>query len=227
MPAPMVESRAMQASAGKDLPRSAYAGTALTLRKLCVRVAVALLVTSSALILAAEPIAEALLPAYRAAIGWLAPEYRIVSLTNERKGAGRFVELTVTLQRPVLRQGRLIMPDRRGLANATTLAWAPHLCLAVAAVLLLAWPAIRPAEHVLRWAAAAPLLAVPIAFDVPLTLVSVISDMVDPGNVTALVAGFMARGGRMALAACIALMAVALAARAVRPGAATTAALVR
>ena len=49
MPAPMVESRARQAPAGKNFPWPAYAVTAMTLRKLCLRLTLALLVTSSAI----------------------------------------------------------------------------------------------------------------------------------------------------------------------------------
>ena len=78
-----------------------------------VRIAVALVATLAALAWAADPITNALLPWYRLQIGLLGPEYRVLLLANQKKAADTVLALTVNLQRPVMAQGRLRMPDAR------------------------------------------------------------------------------------------------------------------
>jgi len=181
------------------------------------RIAVVLVATLAALAWAADPITNALLPWYRLQIGLLGPEYRVLLLANQKKPADTVVALTVNLQRPVLAQGRLRMPDPRAQAEASTLAWAPLQSIGIVVATLLAWPAQRIAEHLWRWLAGLPLLAVLIGFDVPVTLIGAVRDIYDPGNLPAAWAGLMARGGRLALALSVAVAAIALAARICRP----------
>jgi len=146
------------------------------------RIAVVLVATLAALAWAADPITNALLPWYRLQIGLLGPEYRVLLLANQKKPADTVVALTVNLQRPVLAQGRLRMPDPRAQAEASTLAWAPLQSIGIVVATLLAWPAQRIAEHLWRWLAGLPLLAVLIGFDVPVTLIGAVRDIYDPGN---------------------------------------------
>ena len=79
------------------------------------RIIIALAAIAAALAWAAAPIADALLPWYRLQIGLLAPEYQVLTLENRQKQADTVVALTVNLKRPVLAQGRLIMPDLPGI----------------------------------------------------------------------------------------------------------------
>lgn len=182
-------------------------------RPALLRIIVASAAIAALLAWAATPIADALVPWYRLQIGWLAPEYQVLALENQKKQADTVLVLAVNFRRPVLAQGRLIMPDPRGRAEALTLAWAPLQSIAIVVVMLVAWPVRRPSEHVWRALAGALLLAALTACDVPVTLVAGIRDFYDPGGLAAHWAGLMARGGRLALALAGALAVIALAAR--------------
>ena len=179
--------------------------------RLLLRLLLACAVSTALLIWAADPLAGSLLPLYRLQLDWLGADYRVISLDTRQKDSNTIVALSVTLRRPVLGQGRLIMPDARGRAEGSTLAWAPLQSIAIMLAALVAWPAARWPEYLWRWLFGLPALCLVIAFDVPVTLLAVIRDLYDPGSLFTDWAGFMARGGRHALTLAGALVAIILA----------------
>ena len=176
--------------------------------RLLLRLLLACAVSTALLIWAADPLAGSLLPLYRLQLDWLGADYRVISLDTRQKDSNTIVALSVTLRRPVLGQGRLIMPDARGRAEGSTLAWAPLQSIAIMLAALVAWPAARWPEYLWRWLFGLPALCLVIAFDVPVTLLAVIRDLYDPGSLFTDWAGFMARGGRHALTLAGALVAI-------------------
>lgn len=159
------------------------------------------------------------LPAWRACFEWLGSDFTLLGLTLEPAASGeRMLRAVVTLRHHVVLGGRVLAPDARGLAEASTLALqglhGPFVALCVAA----AWP-LRSGrrEAVLR----ALLLLGPVLLlaliDAPLVLAASIWELIvlhmAPGETTPLLVArdLLRSGGRLGAGVLIGLGAVLLA----------------
>lgn len=168
-------------------------------------------------------IVAALLPLFRWELGLLDDHYRILFLGLATQGADSVVRLDVTLARPVIVGARVIEPDPRGFASATTLLGHVLQTAIVFLALLAAWPARRRAEYPWRLLAGIPLLFFVLMADVPFVLLgeiwALLSDHHAPGRFSPLLAwsGFLQSGGRIALALALGAGALMLARRLAGP----------
>lgn len=156
---------------------------------------------------------EILLPLYRWEIGWLAPDYRIVSLALADHRGEAVVALTQELVSYTVIAGRALPPG--GSISSSTLAGhsLQHPLLVLS--LLAAWPAKNLSSRIALLAVAAPFLLLVELLDVPLVLLGSVHDLilanVAPGTGSLLVdwMNFLNGGGRLALSIAAALGAVA------------------
>lgn len=165
-------------------------------------------------ILHGPALVEACLPVYRIVFSWLMDDFNLRALTLDREGADRVVRATVGWKPVVVLDGRVLYPDPRGSATASTLAahalQGPLVMLAAA----FAWPAYRMAEYAWRGLLLVPLLAVLVLSDVPVVLAGELWRMVRDAlalNLTSPLltwTSFVHGGGRYALALAAALAAV-------------------
>lgn len=162
---------------------------------------------------------DACLPAYRLVFGQVADEFRIQSLGLDREGADRVLRVRVTLRPVLVIGGKVIHPDPRGSANASTLmAYAlqgPMLAMLVA----LAWPARRWVEALWRLLLLAPLVALLVLSDLPCVLAAelweIVTGHLSPDALSPLVIwkNFLQGGGRLALGLVAGTMAIAFSQR--------------
>jgi hypothetical protein len=166
------------------------------------------------------------LEAYRVVFSWVADDFKLLSLYIDQEGADRVLRARVMWEHLVVIGGKVLYPDPRGTANASTqLAHALQGPM-VALLTVIAWP--HPTDHAegkpvrlwIEWAIRAcaliPLLAVLVLIDMPVVLAGELWDLVlselDPGSTKALVIWktFMQGGGRYALGlvgGCLAVLA--------------------
>lgn len=152
---------------------------------------------------------------YRAVFTWFADDFELLSLYIDQEGADRVLRARVMWEHLVVIGGKVLYPDPRGTANASTqLAHALQGPL-VALLTIIAWPHRAHhagGKHVRQWVewamrvgALIPLLAVLVLFDIPMVLAGELWDLVlselDPNSTKALVIWktFMQGGGRYAL----------------------------
>lgn len=151
-------------------------------------------------------LAEALLPAVAAEIGWLDNTYRIASLGVVQQGGEQLVRVVVTLARCVVLPDGAHCGDPRAQAQVSTLLGHLTLPPTLAAAAVLAWPASGWREGLLRLPLLAVGLAVLVALDVPMVLWASLwqlhVDAFAPGLFSPLLLwlDFVQGGGRLALA---------------------------
>ncbi len=163
--------------------------------------------------------AEALLPLIGHSLVWLDDHYRIIDLTLGTEGADSVIRLRVTLARPLVVGGHLILPDARGWGQVTTpvgnLLQAPLVLLG----LLLAWPARRWREWPLRLLFIAPVALLLVLLNTPFALWGHLWDLhahsYEPGRFSPLLAWvrLLDSGGRLLLGMLGAVAVIALSSR--------------
>lgn len=147
----------------------------------------------------------ALLPVFRAQIGWLDENYRVRDVRYINDGGNRLIALEVSVARYFVLGGRLIEPDPQGRARATTLAanlFVPAiLCFSIVA----AWPVRRMRDHARRVLLALPCVAAIMLMDVPFVLWGEVWSLhvaaMEPDRFSPLLSwvDFMQGGGRLVL----------------------------
>lgn len=182
----------------------------------CVLLGVALLWLFHA---SGEVVLPVLLHLYRWELGWLDDHYRVLFLGVTRRGEEEVLQLVVTLARPLVVGGQLILPDARGQATVSTLLGHPAQMAVLFLAALLGWPARRGGEYLLRALCGLPLLLLLLMADIPLVMLAELWAMLlevhDPGGFSPLVlwSGFLQSGGRWALTLASAGMVIGLARR--------------
>ncbi len=162
---------------------------------------------------------DACLPAYRLVFGQVADEFRIQSLGLDREGADRVLRVRVALRPVLVIGGKVIHPDSRGSANASTLAAHALQGPMLAMLTALAWPARRRSEIGWRLLLLAPLVSLLVLCDLPCVLAAELWELVigrlAPHALSPLVIwkNFLQGGGRLALGLVAGAASVALAAR--------------
>lgn len=177
------------------------------------RTILAVAVVLPAAVLFGENAIGACLPAMRAVIAWLAPDFVVENLSIARLNADRVLRLDIA-NRHHLHLGRhLIAPGRS--INATVTLLAPLVPVVAALVSALAWPGDW--RQTLRRLPVLALLLIPVLLaDAPLVLVALTWDFwhyaAAPGDTSAwtLWMQFLTRGGRPALGIACGLLAVFL-----------------
>lgn len=119
---------------------------------------------------AGERTIESLLPLMKREIAWLDDTYRVIDLKLDRQGADRVIRLEVGLANPVVLGGRVLLPDPRARANASTLAGSVMQPVVLCLALIAAWPARRPTEYPFRALIAFVGLVLAVLADVPFVL---------------------------------------------------------
>ena len=172
-----------------------------------------------------EDVIRILLPLLRHVFEAVASDFRVLQFDIDQQGGDRVLRTTVMWKHIQVVGGKVIYPDPRGTANASTLL--AHIVQGplTAAIVLLAWPSRWSAgrrwlEYGLRALIAVPLLLVIVVLDLPLVLAGELWEMIlqalAPESSSLLVSwkGFMQGGGRYALGvafgACAVLSAQAL-----------------
>lgn len=167
-------------------------------------------------------VVEPILPAWRLVIGQLAGEFRIESLSLDREGADQVVRVRVALRPVLVMAGKVIYPDPRGTANASTLMTHALQGPLLALLAALAWPARRRSEIGWRLLFLALLVSLLVLFDLPAVLAAelweTLLEHLAPNTFSPLVIwkAFLQGGGRHALGIAIGAASVALAARTAR-----------
>ncbi len=189
-----------------------------------VRLVLATLVLTPVAAVFAVPMVRACLPAYRAAFEFVAPDFRLADLRVTTDGGHRGVAITVGLRSPIFVGTKLVFPDPRGAASASTpLSHALQTPL-VGSLVAFAW---FTGGRIRRLAAAvlALLLTLPFAaFDAPVVLAATlwhtVVDGFAPGADSLLFpwSAFLLGGGRWLIGGLAGLAAIG-AVRAVPSGA--------
>jgi len=152
-------------------------------------------------VLSAEAVVGLLLPAYRAAFEWLAPEFRLLALETGADGGHRVLLARVTIADILVVGQHAVYPDARGVATASTpLAHALHLPLA-AMLVAFALPrsiALAALGALAAAVATLPLLPFDLAAILAANLWQLVVDRYAPGTTTPLLtwASFLGGGGR-------------------------------
>lgn len=158
---------------------------------------------------------EALLPVYRVAFERVAPDFRVTAFRAGAEGAHRVVAVTVRLKDAVFVGTRLVFPDPRGEASASTPLSHALQTPAVACLVVLAWPLAGRVRKSFALALALLLAAPLMVFDVPIVLAATlwrtVVDVVAPGTESWLFpcSAFLLGGGRWVLGALAGVFAVA------------------
>ncbi len=182
------------------------------------------LVAASALVLLAahfcsRDVAKLLLPVLSPALAMVADDFKIarVELVEERQNAS--IAAVAVLERSLFLGGRAIVPDGTQLMVVGTTIGTVLQPVLVALVLVLAWPA-RWHEMALRLSLVSGLLALVLLLDTPFSLAAWLWDAqlraYEPGRSSPLVWWniFLNGGGRLVLGLVAAVLAIALAQRA-------------
>lgn len=163
--------------------------------------------------------AQALLPLIGHALVWLDDHYRILALAVDSQGADTVVRLRVTLARPLVVGGHLILTDARGWAEVTTPVGHLLQPLLILSGILLAWPARCRREWPARLLLALPVAVALLLLNTPFTLWGLLWDLhahvYEPGRFSPLLAWIrlLDGGGRLLLGMLGAAAVVALASR--------------
>ena len=185
------------------------------MKSLVVRAALAGFALLAVFLLAGEPVMHWLMPGLRSSFELFGPEYDVLSFGIDQEKADRVLRVTVKLKQTVVIGERVLVPDPRGTANASTLLLQGLQGPFVAAWVALAWP-LRAGvgELLLRVLLVLPAMVALLLVDAPLMLAStlwqLITDHLAPGTTTPLlVARDIARGGvRLGLGAAAGALAV-------------------
>jgi hypothetical protein len=157
-------------------------------------------------VVSADAVVGLLLPAYRVAFEWLAPEFRLLALETGADGGHRVLLARVTIADILVVGQHAVYPDARGVATASTpLAHALHLPLAA---MLIAFALPRSTAQAALGALAAgvatlPLLPFDLAAILAANLWQLVIDRYAPGTTPPLLiwAGFLGGGGRWMIGA--------------------------
>jgi hypothetical protein len=126
---------------------------------------------------------DAMLGPWHATLEWLEPDFKVVELRAHATASESLIELVVTPARVILVNGRAIVPEGNEMAAASMSRGTAWLSLSLFLVALAAWPIARPsAEWPMRVAIGAPLLAMLLLLDVPITLLGPLRAMVAGGS---------------------------------------------
>jgi hypothetical protein len=176
-----------------------------------------------------EALVSTWLGAYRVIFSWVADDFKLLNLAIDHEGANRVLRAQVTWRHIVVIGGKVIYPDPRGTANASTLLAHALQGPLVAVLAVSAWPTRNPRDTGkqkqawLEWLARAmvlpPLLALLVIIDMPVVLAGELWELalnaLDPGATSAVVIWkrFMQGGGRYALGLAAGVLAVLVARR--------------
>lgn len=167
---------------------------------------------------------EPMLPVFTSAITALDDEFKILATDISEEGPSETVRFRANLARPVEVGGRTFYPfgwgaiPVGGFQVTITVGGVLQYC-ALVVILAVAWPVARAREYCLRLAIIAPLMAVLLLVDVPLTVPgemwNLIRAEVEPGGFQPLMiwSRFLMGGGGLALGIFFGGLAIALAAR--------------
>lgn len=164
-----------------------------------------------------QEIIEALMPWLRWELHRLDDNYRILQLGLATQGGDSVIRLEVTLDRFIVVGKHVVAPDLRGRAVVSTLSLSVLRPMLIGLALLLAWPVQRSAQYLWRLLFGVLLLLLLLPLDVPFVLLGEVWELMiaagDPGSFSVLIIwkDFLQGGGRLALAICAALAAIALA----------------
>ena len=167
--------------------------------------------------LCAPELVSRLLPLLRAALAWVASDFRLLGLDLLREGPDTSLRATAMLEHVIVLGQRAIVPDQRGGFIVTTAVGTVLQPPVLALALALAWPA-GARELALRLAACSLLLVPLLLADAPLYLAGSLWDMqlrAARSTEMSLLVGwmhFLAGGGRLALGLAAGAFAIALAA---------------
>lgn len=152
-----------------------------------------------------EVLIKPLLPLYEWQIGKIADEYRILSFGLDNLGLERVIHLKVTLVKPIYIAGQTLMPDARGVAEASTNIGHIWQMAVVCLAMIMAWPTKHLRAYFVRFAFAIPLLVLISLLDTPLALLASLWNLIlsnlAPGSFSPLIAwdNFLEGGGRLAI----------------------------
>lgn len=148
---------------------------------------------------------DTLLPALRIVFCMLGSDFRVLHFGVVHDGADTLLRVEVTLRHTVVLGAKILYPDPRGTANASTLIGHAFQGPLVAIIFATAWPARRSREFAWRLLVLLPLLLALVLFDMPCVLAgelwNLMTDTMAPGTVSPLVLckDFLQGGGRFAL----------------------------
>lgn len=198
--------------------RGAMAAPSVREPSLPARIALAAATVAMTAALFAGPFAQACLPLWRTVLAIVVPEFRLIDLSVVDSGRERVVRARFGWQPVVAIGDRVLQPDSRGEAVASTTLGYATLGPAIAASVCLAWPFAsagrRRAEAVRRAAALAVACLVLSALDVPAVLAGQVWQQVlatfAPQHQSTLVSWseFLTGGGRLALGIAAGVLAV-------------------
>lgn len=177
------------------------------------RTLLAIAIVLPATVLFGESVIQACLPAMRAVITWLAPDFVVENLSIAGLNADRVLRLDIANRHHLHLGKHLVAPGRS--INATINILAPLVPVVTALVTALAWPDRWP-RVLLRLPVLALLLPPVLLADAPLVLVALTWDFwqyaANPGDTSAwtLWMQFLTRGGRPALGIACGLLAILL-----------------
>lgn len=152
-----------------------------------------------------EPLIKPLLPLYKWEIGKVADEFRIISFNLENRDLERVIRMKVTLTKPIRIAGHSLMPDARGVAEASTSLSHIWQMAVLCFAMIFAWPTKLFRTYFVRLAIAIPWLVAFSMLDTPLALLAAIWDLIliniAPGNFSPLITwnSLLEGGGRLAL----------------------------
>jgi hypothetical protein len=207
------------------------------MRAIALRAALAGTLLMGLLIAAGHELVAAALPLLRASFEWVGSDFRVLSFALDSgagigtststgtptSGAGeRMLRAVVTLRHHVVLDGRVLAPDPRGVAEASTLALqglhGPFVALCIGA----AWPVLRGwPEAALRAGLLLPAAALLALLDAPVVLAASIWELIvnhmapGSGSPLLLARDLLRSGGRLGAGVLIGVAAVLLAQRVV------------
>jgi hypothetical protein len=152
-----------------------------------------------------EVLLQPLLPVYELEIRTFADQYLILGFGLDSEGFDRVVRLKVTLAHPIFIAGSFLIPDARGIANASTTIGHIWQMFIVCLALIFAWPASNARTYFIRLVMAFPVLLLLTMLDIPFALLASLWDLIiqntAPETFSWLVLwnNFLELGGRLAL----------------------------
>lgn len=186
------------------------------LREVGLRFALALVVLLAAGHFHGGHLVQAVLPVFRAEIGWLERDYRVLDLSLAREGADRVIALEVGLAGFIVLGRHALYPDPRARARVTTLAGHVLTPAILSFALAAAWRARRKREYPLRFAIALPLAFAVMLLDVPFVLLGEAWNIqvaaLEPDRFSPILVwkDFLQGGGRFVLGLMAGVIAIAL-----------------
>ncbi|WP_189836497.1 hypothetical protein [Sulfurirhabdus autotrophica] len=155
---------------------------------------------------------ELLLPIYHWEIGWLTPDYRILSLGLQDNRGEEVIALNLQLMHYIVVEEHVLSPG--GNISSSTLAGHALQDAVLMLSLLAAWPTRRFYKRLLLLAGAVPVLLLVEMLDIPLMLLGSMDDLIlsrvapDASSFLVYWMHFLDGGGRLALSIVGALLVV-------------------